>query len=217
MDLLSTEILFEIFSYLTPREGYALGQMCREYYLIYVEKFIRLKPNEYIFYRASNPRDVEIYEFLKIKSTLKSHRVIFDKKYSTCEECILFRNVTCKNEANHKSVIKYLKFDREGELSCKHPIIEKGRVFAIKKTRIIDLYKSICQRCGNLKLCKSCSVIDGNCGITRCSRNALPVNFNLWSFKGMNYTHYHNLCRGCFNNISKNITVNLFVNNTFPE
>jgi hypothetical protein len=217
MDLLSTEILFMIFKHLTPKEGYALGRVCHRYHSIYVEEFVKLKPKEYIFYYAPNHRNVELYEFLEIRYTQKKIKVIFDKRYSTCDKCVLLKNERCKDEENHKCEYSFLKFDREGRLSCVNPRTRRGRVFAIEKMRVVDLFKSVCQKCVNLKLCKSCSVIDGNCGIARCARSILPMNFNLWSFKGANYTHYHDLCEECFDGISKNIMVNLFVNNVFPE
>jgi hypothetical protein len=151
---------------------------------------------------------IEEFEFVEVRNTLERVKITFHKKHSTCEDCILMRNGRCKNEDNHKNQIRYLKFDDTG-MRCVHPKLRSEYVYAIARAEVKDLFKSTCVKCRMLKHCTSCSIIDGNCGIEECERSLLPMSFDLRSFRGINFLHYHNLCRECFNGIPKNVVINL--------
>ena len=145
--------------------------------------------------------------------TKKNRYVCFNKKYSKCQKCRV-SNVDCEFEDKHKSKRRRLNISKNG-FYCRGPKSNK-MVYSIKKHEYNVLFKTICQKCQMLKLCESITAIDGNCGISACSRNILKINSNLiFCYNGAYNIHYHDICKECYDGISRNISINLCVNDTF--
>ena len=214
-----SEVLYMIFSYLEIKDALHLGYMCKLFYNIFIVKFMSINPANYVFYHKYNDRRIDRYEFTDIKTTPKRNMVVFDIRHSTCNDCVLtrgykkFENLECRGRYNSER--RMLKVDRNGKFFCNHPY-HRGFVYAIRKTEFDDLFKSACSRCGILKSCMSCPVVDGNCGIPSCRKNVLMTNYNVYTFSGKSFVHHHDLCRDCFDHIPKTMSVNLSINNSYP-
>lgn len=206
----STEIMYMIFSLLNPRERFCLGRTCRRFYLIYHNEYIVINPKKYIFYRRNNDAKIDLFEFTEIKVTSKTKKIIFHKKHTTCDQCILKDN--CDEMDSHKPIIKHLKMNDLGMICCGSPRTGGRKyVHAIERSKVQDLYKDECEKCNLMKICKKCYVIDGKCRVSRCPRRHTLLGniFDVWSFESKHYIHRHRLCCECFKGIDKNVSINL--------
>src|SRR5438552_18099304 len=108
------EIIFMIISHMNRKDGFLFGLTCHMIYNAYVKKFIMLNPEKYIFYTFTDysRRHVQLYEFDEIRKTSYRWKVMFNKKYSTCEKCQIIGNVKCSDQTRHKSRHRYLKLSK---------------------------------------------------------------------------------------------------------
>src|SRR4051794_31739918 len=93
------EIIFIIFSCLSPKNALSLDITCKQFNLIrnnYIRyykrsSFVKLNPEEYIFYRKYS-KNFGFFEFTNIIITPNQARVVFHKRYAKCKKCILKLN-----------------------------------------------------------------------------------------------------------------------------
>src|SRR5271169_1081808 len=96
------ELLFEIYENL-PFDGKKKFKFLnKEFYNYHKNCVKKMKnywnPKNHFFYRGYDHKRVEQFEFVDVKNTSKKVKVVFHKKHSTCDDCILLRNERCKKE-----------------------------------------------------------------------------------------------------------------------
>ena len=189
------ETLLTILSMLNRRERLKFSRTCKEYYQIYRERYIRLDPARYIFYREYASGYIKKYDFQDIEFKNMNALVVF--------------------EVDGKIKRRKLKYYKNG-MCCNGPM-GSGIVYPVKRDKIEDIFKNICEKCEMLKNLQRCPVLNGNCGIPTCqhrvSRTSIPIH-NITAFR---YIHYHELCRGCFDGISKSKSLTFVNRGSYPE
>jgi len=152
-----------------------------------------LNPASYIFYREYANGDVRKYDFKEIELK-KNAFVVFD--------------------VNGKLVRRRLKHIKNG-MCCNSPT-GSGIVYPVRRDKIEDILKNICEKCEMLENLQHCSVLNGNCGIPTCQRiRTAPTSiYNITSFR---YVHHHELCKRCFDGISKSRSFTFNITNSYPN
>src|SRR5271170_1586200 len=216
---ISLELIYSIFSFLNPQDQLSFGQTCKTYYYAYHNEYINLNPEKHIFYCIFGHRKTISYEFTKIKFPKKGEKrtiIEFDIKYSVCNKYKMFNGKNCEFSHMHKPSRRVLTRDENGNFICRSPVSTRY-LMCIKKKDLENLFKSVCTKYKMIDYCQNVLVLDGNCGILMCERGMVPLKPNVvWEFNGSHYTHYHWLCKKCFDVIPKTVSVNLFINNSFP-
>jgi hypothetical protein len=188
------EVTLMIFSLLNRKEKYRFGRTCDRYYQIYLEKYVRLNPANYIFYRQYANRVIKKFEFKRIDFKGKYRFVVFETK--------------------GKEFRRRLNQTKEG-MCCNSPT-GSGIVYPVRRDRICDIFKSTCVKCEFLMNTEVCSVLNGNCGISTCQRN-IVTSMSIYNVSSFNHVHHHRLCRECFDGISKTRSFMFNINNEYPE
>lgn len=93
-------------------------------------------------------------------------------------------------------------------------IIFGGNHYKITSQYIQKTLLNQCRKCNLTKNCVTYTIINGCCGIPTCRYDHIPHS-EIFSFTGKKHVHYHSLCEDCFDQIPKEIWVNLHINNSW--
>ena len=175
------DILFYIFSFLSPQERFKIKTVSKSFHNIYLKHVLQrnnLNPNKYILYRRSK--------------NIKSDNLIYDI-VRTDNKYIYLKTKRSKKETKVKKL-----FNKYGTIYCK---FQNNYLYIHEKKYIKNIEKDTCKYCKEFQFLKDCGIFNKICNFKNCKKlkvyKELKDIFNDKSTKNFDNYCEHKLCQWC--------------------